>query len=194
MKCIRFAVLALGLILGAGRVQAQNLLTNPNFDADLSGWATTNASQGVTSWDGGDGSPSAGSVLLSGVACCSIVVSQCVPVVAGQSYDLGASLIQGPTAPAQTGDGAGVDVRMYSDGACSVPPALVTVQVQPALTGTWTRYAKGAVVAPPGAQSALFRIFQYNFAGLPNLTSHADSAFFGPAGTVPVELQSFRVD
>ncbi|GAA0713947.1 hypothetical protein [Dokdonella soli] len=193
MKRIWLVALALAMSTGAAGVGAANLLVNPDFNTDLGGWGTTNASQGTTTFDGTAGSPAAGSVLLSGVACCTVQVSQCVPVTAGQSYDFGANLIEGPTAPGQSGDGTGVDLHWYTDAACAT--AYISQNVlQPAISSTWARYGQGSVVAPAGAQSVWFRIYQYNFKGLANLTSHADHAFFGPSGTVPVELQSFSID
>lgn len=182
------------LVLGtAGTATAANLLVNPDFDSDLANWNPTNASQGTATFDGSDGSPSAGSVLFTGVACCTVQVLQCVAVSAGQSYDFGAVLKQGPVAPGQAGDGMGIDVTWYDAANCSGSD-LATDTLAPSVTTSWVRYAKGNVVAPPGAQSASYRIRQYNFAGLTNLTSHADHAFFGASGTVPVELQSFNVD
>ncbi len=190
MTSIRFAALALALTLGPGLAQAQNLLTNPNFDADLGSWTTAS---GAT-WDGTDGSPAAGSMLLSSTAAGRLQVYQCQLVTAGQSYDFGASVRPGGTAPGTVGDGLYVFVLWFSDAACSVFPAQSSVFLQPASSGTWTRYAAGAQTAPAGTHSAMLLIRLDNFAGLPNLGYRVDSAFLGPSGTVPVELQNFRVD
>lgn len=184
-------LLALAL---AGNVHAANLLVNPNFDTDANSWQLSESSQGSSFFDAATGDPAPGSVEFNGVACCTVQVSQCVAVTAGQAYDYGAELIQGPIAPApQSGDGIGLDLHWYNDNACATQSTLIDT-LTPDVSGTWTRYGHGNVVMPVGAQSVMFRIRQYNFAALPSLTSHADSAFFGPSGTVPVQLQSFNVD
>lgn len=183
---------AFALFSFAATAGAANLLTNPNFDTDLSGWTATNASQGAATFDNSTGSPSPGSALLTGIACCTVQVSQCVAVVAGQSYDFGASLKEGPTAPGQSGDGTGVDLIWFSNGTCT-GGALGVVPFQPAITTSWASYSSTAV-APVSSLAVQYRIRQYNNAALSNLTSNADNAFFGPSAPTPVVLQSFGVN
>lgn len=194
MKSIGFAILALALTIGPGRAQAQNLLANPNFDADISGWTVAGGSVGSATWDGTDGSPTAGSLLLDSTGSSQLQVYQCLPVTAGQSYDLGASVLPGSTAPSNFGDGLSILTVWFTDTACSAYPGLSSQNLQPASGGTWARYGVSTQAAPAGTQSVLFLIRVTNVAGLPSLNYRVDRAFYGPAGTVPVELQTFRVD
>jgi hypothetical protein len=159
---------------------AINLLDNPDFDPamELSGWSATNASQGAATYDDSDGSPAPGSVLLTGVACCTVLAAQCLKIDAGVRYDFGASLKEGPTAPGLPTDGTSVELYWYQDtvNACNTI-GIGTASIVPSLTTSWQSYS-GSAVAPPTAAYVLYRIAQYNFAGLPDLTSYGDSAYF----------------
>ena len=60
---------------------------------------------------------------------------------------------------------------------------------------SWTRIAVPNTIAPSGAQSARIDLISgpTGDAGS-SVGMQFDGAFFGPSGTVPVELQSFSVD
>ena len=83
--------IAAALALGAFAVPArsQNLLTNPDFDnaAQLSGW--TEASGKTWSSDDSAGSASSGSVQVPNALSSpsSVLMRQCVPATAGESFD-----------------------------------------------------------------------------------------------------------
>jgi len=161
---------------------ATNLLDNPDFDPalELSGWSVISAAQGAATYDGSDGSPASGSVLLTGVACCTVDVAQCLKVTGGQRYDFGASLKQGPTAPGKAGDGTVVELFWFPDTANKCTATLIgAASIVQNLTTSWQSYSASAV-APPLAAYVLYRIAQYNFAELTDLTSHGDSAYFYP--------------
>jgi hypothetical protein len=66
---------------------ATNLLTNPDFDTDFSGWTHACSSEVSPVWDGSTGSPSAGSASLRAIFDASCI-SQCVNIAGGQSIDL----------------------------------------------------------------------------------------------------------
>ncbi|MEO5559783.1 MAG: hypothetical protein ABIR10_08915, partial [Dokdonella sp.] len=109
-----------------------------------------------------------------------------------EAYDLGAWIRL--TTPSGFEPGLPViGLSWYSAADCSSPSGYsATRSAEPA---TWTRIAISGVVAPEGTHSA--RIFL--MAGATGLAGtlvgmEFDSAFFGPAGTVPVELQSFTID
>lgn len=174
------AAVLLGVLLPlaiAPPAPAANLLLNPNFDADASGWAY--GVIGVTHISD-EGWPAPGALRFDNSACCTRAASQCVAVIGGVVYEFGAALRQGPLAPGQAGDGIGLDVSWYDNADCSHPALPGGEELAPTVGAGWSIHAKFEAVAPETARSAWVRIRQYNFAGLVGFVSYADSAFFQP--------------
>jgi hypothetical protein len=161
----------------AGSARANNLLVNPNFDVDSSGWAHGVA--GVTHIADA-GWPAPGALRFENSTCCTRAASQCVAVSGGASHEFGAALRQGPVAPGQAGDGIGLDVFWYDNADCSHPALPGGEELAPIVDNAWEVHMHVDAIAPETARSALVRIRQYNFAGLADFVSYADSAFFQP--------------
>ena len=83
------ALLAAALALGAQSLEAQNLVTNPTFDQNLSGWLLSNFDPTWTPLDAG-GSPASGSVrgiVPGGEFVSGPLLYQCVQATGGATYD-----------------------------------------------------------------------------------------------------------
>jgi hypothetical protein len=135
-----------------GAPRPANLLTNPSFDKDLSGWSVPGIEAGWQAVDA-DGSPSSGSLRAvfpanSGGA---LFIKQCVAVTAGVSYDLSLKMRASDADP-----GVGVVVAdFFASTDCSgsfLSPSIEVRQLQSPQVFA-TNHTPG--VAPAGAQSAL---------------------------------------
>ncbi|MEO7062559.1 MAG: hypothetical protein ABI082_02145 [Dokdonella sp.] len=202
-------ILPLSLFLFANGSEAANLLVNPDLDQanGLSGWT----------WDSNGENPivcssaaDCGNMHYSASDCCNKLdsgavaskssffyteeLTQCIPdITANTSYDLGAWMRL--TTP--SGFEAGLPYMgtgWYASTDCS-GDEIGRTSLSSIDSETWTRIAVSNSVAPAGTHSARFLLI----AGPTGLSGTAvdmefDSAFFGPSGTVPIELQSFSVD
>ena len=111
------------LLVGVLEAQAQNLVQNPGFASDLSGWTIPPGPQTVT-WDGTQGNSAPGSVYLGPTSSGSVfVLTQCIPAVASTAYDVGGSF-RYPSSVTTTPVGS-VFVYFYSDPGCTtqLPPS-----------------------------------------------------------------------
>jgi len=91
MYMIRSARVLLALLLSWGvSASAANLLTNPDFDTDVSAWNHSVGSDFPPGWDGTNGSPATGSARLdvSATTGASSDMYQCANIAGGQSVDL----------------------------------------------------------------------------------------------------------
>ena len=171
--------LALALAAPAGA----NVLVNPGFDGDLSGWTV---SLSGAAWDPLDvaSSASSGSVVIAGAFG---VASQCVPIT-GTSYEAEASAFIPSTQPPSSFGLANVAVWFFGREGCAGIPfnLLMGVQSQPA-PDTWGLLSTGGDV-PTGAQSALLRLQLQNVVG--DFAVHFDDASlaFVPAPGAPALL------
>lgn len=198
-------LLATWLLVACHAASAANLLQNADFaQADgLSSWLYFDSfTAQVTTCSGTSpcgsftyvaddeccGQPSSGSA-LSHVQTRPSMLYQCVPgIVANTAYDFGAWLrlveplgswiyrIQ-------------VTVTWFPSTDCSGSGSSGTRSSSISATD-WTRVGVPAQIAPPGTQSAWFIIRDGGYTA----PTEIDSVFFGPSGTVPVELQFFSVD
>ncbi|MDX1747330.1 MAG: carbohydrate binding domain-containing protein, partial [Halobacteriales archaeon] len=148
-------------ILSGQPVGAQtNLLANPDFDVDLSGWGVTSSSEAEAEWSGRDaqGDSHSGSMRARNMARTdfrsTFIASQCVTVDPGESYTFGGSVY----APEQqTFRGVFFQMLFLPNPSCGGG----SIEVEAAntgsrITGDWVQ-AKGKTVAPAGAMSAIFR-------------------------------------
>ena len=136
--------------------QAQNLVTNPNFDTNLNGW---NSSLG-TIFDGtmdANGSPGSGSAKLTiglSPSNFAIAISQCISGInGGTAYQFGGKL---RFAVAPTGGYARVRVLFHSNSSCGANTGLVEGP-DVTTTGSWLD-SNGQFVAPGGTQSVFFAV------------------------------------
>ncbi len=169
-----------------GSASAQNLVTNPSFNANLAAW---NNLGGITSsWnsDDADGSGTSGSaqIVYPGAvnATGNGIYSNCIPVAAGTHYSFGAKfkVRSGQT----TGPGAFATVLWYSSGSCFNFLANANTSTVTALD-SWVAASVPDTVAPAGATSALLSL--YAFQTTPGTTTVlADDAFLNGPATVCV--------
>ena len=156
---------------------AANLVANPDFDADLTGWTNEvpNAYLSLDNTTGDPVAPSAHLVVSSGTT---DVLSDCMVVDPSQNVDFSINIKSNSSGLIQFG------LRAYSDAACSSLPVEAGN-----LTGSetiWTRKEMLNFALPAGTQSV--RIDMLGGADM-----NFDHVQFGPAGTTPVRLQSFDV-
>ena len=191
----RSAIVAVSMLLWAMSAGAQNLLVNPTFDTDLSGWARS-AFEGF--WDPNDanGSPLSGSVrgdhegAPSGGA---FQTSNCVNVLAGKDYDLKAAFLYPDTAVSGQ---VTANVRWYSEVNCQ---GVIGVSSRIALkndesSGEWEARSI-TFAAPPGAVSGKIELtVQKNAAG--SIEVFADNVEFCVTGTCEptVDTSACQVD
>ena len=169
------------LLGGIVPCQAQNLLPNPEFDQDVTGWPPPQYYTTALSWDPhhsafGPG----GSALLSLPYGASLQTSACVPVTPGISYAWGGQFMFPVSVQGQSFQ---LSLGWTSDTSCANPIGGLYLSAGDSPVGQW-RTLSGQGTAPAGAKSALF-VVQLSA----NLDSEAhamnfDDVFLGPAGTV----------
>ena len=193
---MRYHIIALVCLLPSAvltaRVDAANLVPNPNFDSDVSHWSVVSSS-GTLTFDGTDGSPNPGSARLvaADVTTVGFAQSDCMVVDASQNFDLSAMVKLNNL----DSTGAFVLAYLYPDNACngnaSIGPSFDTSGLA---IGTWAYFYSDNQTLTTGTNSA--RIVLSTGEGA--LTTPIDVSFdtirFGPTGTTPVRLQSFGVD
>ena len=194
MRTYTSLAVALAVSLFSSHVAAQNLIPNADIDTGIAGWNANNGA--VLDFDQTQnvvGAVSGGSISVlnttgngSGVDANVCLVG---PFPEG-NYSFGAwiRIPQG-----QGGSVSGhVLVSFRSDAACSTPiQGAATVVGPDGANDSWNLYTDEAV-APAGAGSA--RVALQVFATNPGTTVFFDGVRFGPAPTLPVELQTFSVD
>ena len=180
--------LALFLVLAtAGTAAAQNLLVNPNFNSDVSGWSFT--TPGTFTWDSSldaDSNPSSGSGRLDNTSPAAFGTSfaaQCVAVTGGSSYDFSAQ-IRIPSGQTDTGYAA-VVANFYNAASCggSNVGGTSTPQVLSTTTNTWVLSQVLAFAAPGTAVSAQVSLWVNKTEDTGSLVVNFDNAFFGLAGS-----------
>jgi hypothetical protein len=170
---------------------AQNLLVNPNFDADLSSWELAPA----TTFDGTRGSPATGSALFAATLAVFdiddlIVVDQCVDgIVPGSTYTFGGELLL-TAVPA--GGVAGVFVS-WSGTPCGGAVSDLGVEVGPSVstTGAFVGTTWSAV-APAGAASVDVGVITGVAAVPPGPVGPGDTVFVPGTYEVNADTLSFE--
>lgn len=180
---MKASVCFFGLLLLTVPLAAQNLLSNPGFDSNLSGWTSDYGTLLIPTWSpvdalgkAGSGSVSARAVFDAGSGVLPSLF-QCVPVTAGNEYALGVR-VQIPHGQSNTGiaqirilffDGANCTGTFISDnnpGTVSSP--------SPRFTATGTPMS-----APSGARSAQVQLLVLKNEPGGFLIANFDDAFFG---------------
>lgn len=170
---------------------AQNIVPNPDFDVDLSGWTIDPSAQGASlALDSAAGSPGPPSMLLQGGSTpISSAYSNCLPISA-QTVDLQADIKNPPGLPEFYG--AVVVLYAYSDVTC-------TTSLDATFTNTcfalpingWLRCSRLNYPLLSGTQAVIVSPRVMHFGGD---QANFDNIRLGPTGTVPVTLQSFNID
>jgi hypothetical protein len=169
------AVCSLSLPTHASLLLAQNLLANPGFAVDLSGWTTQGGSW--TSQDAAN-SPTSGSVQLSDDPAPGVQqVFQCVAAAPGMY----AARVKYRVPAGQLGTGFGVLRVVAFVGPNCTGGFLDGDEVDPQASAfdTWLQADLLARV-PPGAQSASFQIFFQSDQPAGSFTGLFDDAFLAP--------------
>ncbi len=189
MKVSVFALLLVSVLAAVGgTAAAQNLLVNPNFDANVTGWSFT--TPGTFTWDSSldaDSNPLSGSGRLdntSPVAAGSSFAAQCVAVTGGSNYDFLAK-IRIPSGQSQTGY-ANVVVNFYNAASCSGSNVGGTASpsVLSTTSDTWVQSQVLAFAAPGTAVSAQVNLWVNKAEANGSLVVNFDSAAFGPTGSI----------
>ena len=197
MRRQQHAGLAVILAASAIPAHAANLITNPDFTTDLSGWTVFTSSGGTVTFDSTSGSPTTGAIRLTasngGVA----QAKQCI-TLGPQSIDL---IVRryivtsvGPITEADT------NWIAYSGANCL--GNLVGAFATNAVTGfpgffngaaaSWDELYSLSQSLPAGTVSVQVSIY-ISAGASATLDFLFDDIRFGPSGTVPVRLQSFDV-
>lgn len=191
LRWIAAVVFALGF---TAQARAQNLLTNANFDTDVSTWVL--GLNATALWQPLDAvaSPTSGSALVtnsSADASRGTGILQCRAATAGQSYDFGVK-VRIPSGQASTGSANGI-VAWFSSPTCT-SGGLIGNAPTPGITvfDRWQGVSATNVKAPAGAVAGYFEC-QVNKDGAGGtFRAYCDDLFFAPAGslratqTVPV--------
>lgn len=187
------------LLAAAAPASAQNLLTNPDFDTDLTGWQDLSAAATHDNTVGAASGP--GSALWSETIVGDsegadlIVVSQCVSgVIPGATYQFGGTIAIND-APA--GGSALLAAQFFADGACS-GLALEGVLAAPVTDVGPFESTSGTIVAPPAAGSVIVGVLSGVGAAGPgplppsqpdalpgDYSLHVDDMFLMVQGAVP---------
>lgn len=176
--------IAIGLLvfsLNVSALTSDNLLVNPDFATDLSGWAYTPL---FTEWSNKDvnddvSSGSAGIAETDNVGGAE-VISQCVVLPGPGPFDVGAFFFL-PSGQGQRAGGASYAL-WYSSNDCSGTP-LRTDEFDtpdPPPTDSWTSNFGLRVTPPGGSVSAFvaFGIYKNDNASGPNVVGYVDGTTF----------------
>ena len=181
----KFVAAALFIVLCAS-VQAQvNVLDNPGFDTDLSGWEIFEDRVGDWSPEDVDGSSSSGSALLSNVGQSTgnipLVLHQCMPVDAGVQYIFGGDLMVPEGEP--TGTNAFIFAQTFASDDCSGTHTQVK-QVFDLQGGVWNP-AGTDITAAPNVLSARIGLGVFKPVGATaDAKAHYDNVYFEPPGDI----------
>jgi hypothetical protein len=190
MRALRPFITVL-LAAAATPLSAQNLISNPDFNTDVSGWQAGGggAAPGLfptVTLDMTEGSPAPPSGRFSAPVNSTMANSLCLPVNAAQRHDLSIAVKAALGPPS-------ISVETYRDASCGFDffvPGLVPGQFcSPADGNGWMRCSKANFALPAGTTHVRLSL-GYGIATV----FYVDNARFGPAGTVPVALQAFSVD
>jgi hypothetical protein len=173
------------LFLAPAPLLAQNLVTNPNFNTDLSTWQVSGGTFDATV--DANASPSSGSVHIVQTVpgsnnASSTGVIQCIDgVVGGSTYNFGSKILLA-SAPA---GGSVVTGLIFASGPGCGPPTqqVFSAAVTP---GAGFQAANGTIVAPAGSQSVQISKFAITGANPGDFDMHVDDFFFQLAAPVPV--------
>ena len=182
---MRYLAVAVVVLSSLVPCRAQNLLPNPEFDHDLSGWLTGSESPPAFFWDNTLSVGPGGSVLIHPIAEATSCLVACVPVTAGVVYSFGGQY----QFPSQAGTHEVQIIVNFSKNADCIQGGLGQVyspRRDPSITppGQWWVLAGSDVTAPPGAVAAEYDACQFAGQFSRDPISSFDDLYFGPQGTV----------
>ena len=173
-----FAFFLCALFFVVPTLLAQNLLQNPEFNANLDGW-TTDVSANWQATDS-EGVPSSGSarIVNSNLGGYEGGLSQCVPVTAGKTYEFGARVLA-PKSDVVSGSAA-IGFRAYFFASPTCSGNAIGVGIGQAVTphGEWSQVIEFET-APTGATGARPVLIVGTNTGGPSLEASFDHVFFG---------------
>jgi hypothetical protein len=172
---------------------AQNLVVNPGFITDLSGWTVLFNPAFTVTHDTSQSYNTPGSLKVTTPGPTGLnyaVVRQCLPVAPGQVLDYG-GVYRFESGHAANLKGW-VAATWFTDAACTTGatpgPSSNTVNDIP---DTWLQIHANNVVVPAGFNSAFFLVVIGITAG--ESVGWFDDVYFGP-NPLPVELSTFEID
>jgi len=184
---MRYRTLFAALLLCATPAVAGNILSNPTFDTDLSGWLYV----GTGIWDPSDALAQANSGSVVGTNSSTspftyetVLVSACLPVSAGAGYDSSLDF-RIPTGQGVTVN-AFLEVGWYSQAGCSGLDYVGSSSVASGTTadGVWHRAASSSpATAPPAATHANVRVHISKTQAGGVATAYFDNLVVKPQGT-----------
>lgn len=181
MRATRVLWLLLAALLVGPGAWSENVVFNPDFDTDVSGW-TVEAEVSIA-WSTVDANldPSSGSAEVtnsSAGANDGRGMSQCVDiaVVEGAAYDFGGKVLI-PDAQARTGS-AQIGVRWLADPGCSGSTVGSQPRRETGTLGAWVELSATEQIAPAGAASVLFLAFPSKIEAGGSLVAHFDDLYF----------------
>lgn len=172
------AVLIPFALLRARTLEGQNLLQNPHFDHDVSGWSSSCSVPTcfTMTWSpqDADGSPTSGSALITAVHVPGGPVQVIYPVFEGVTYDFGAAVRE-----AEEAGGPGtVTVSWATDntgpGSCGF--SLLRVDTTPSWGGNTWANVSATSTAPKGAKCAKLQLTVPAISGFPR-SAYFDNVF-----------------
>jgi hypothetical protein len=171
------------LLFLAGPAGAQNLLTNPGFATDLSGWSTNGLNAVWQAVDAtGQSNSGSASVTVSAPGE-SMGISQCVPVTAGQQYDFGARVEVPAGQNGQNGEPVfGNMTIVWASGAGCTGSRVGNELETPSIQTDFFFGTSMSQTAPAGAASATVLLIVQDPPGLGSATAYFDDAYFQPSG------------
>ena len=182
------------LIALPGTAACQNLLVNPGFTNDLSGWMVTGAAVWTGSQDA-QGSPSSGSALITAVSGPGSRICQCVALKGGPFYEYGGSY-RAPSRQALSQMTTHTSLAFSPDppGPWCLPWILIPPEIQlgPSQADTWFSVGPRVASPPPGAVSVLFCASVRSYPGLDQ--AYFDTAVLQATDTVlPLQNSFFNI-
>ena len=201
--------LPLIMLLLADGAAAQNLLNNPDFDQNkgLTGWNTkmavgtcpmnTDCGHMYASDSECCGRSDSGSASSTSAFSQFDELSQCVSSIQPDTaYDASVWIQVTPVPGPNQAPKPSLGVAWYASADCTGPNLTSTTKSFKA--SVWKQFSLSGVMSPAKVGSARFSLFATyqgdRIIGGSAVRTDFDNAFFGPSGTVPVELQSFSVD
>ena len=181
----------LGLLLPMP-IMAQNLIQNPGFDSDLSGWVNPFGYPAV--WDSRDASNSAssGSTILTntiGNGGSTGILRQCLEVSEGSQIDASAMVYQ---ASGQTGEGVGsFRFTFYSDTTCQNLISTTYYSSAFADFDTWFEVNKTAT-APASTAAVLLYLAVSGQIQAEDFSAHFDDVVL-TASSSPIFADGFEI-
>lgn len=160
MAGFRYTLVALMASLVSSLVLGQNLVTNSDFDADVTGWTTGSTATIVWHPLDADGNPLSGSAVVTNLSTTpgdSSGARQCIEgIVGGEFYRAGAEILV-PSGQSETGR-ANVLIQWYVVPGCSSQlGSSSTPWIDDLTPDVWLNTAN-TFAAPPGVQAARLRL------------------------------------